>query len=262
MTIGCFNQNELIELIRETPSSELEEYMAIEDFEFLLNIDHLLHGNNETPTLIKEKYSDTLVKAEILKIRYLNNGVLNIDSFTNQELIQYTDSIIELPIFRDNKELEPAYKKLRSKIDRLKANAIVNTIDEYTKLLNMDDKAIKKLINMNNFNIYDILIELLSLAKSKEKYTIIEDLLSGKFFTVPLGQKERKIDFNDFTMDSLRDKLLIFDRKEGPYLTDNYYDTIYELREDVNPLLLDLEDDYQEGTYYKMKKNYINRLYS
>ena len=254
MSIDTMNFNELVDWIKKTSRKELIEYMIDEDFDFLINLNIWITQHTEPNSYVTRKIDEVLLDMEERKIELLGDGIISLKWFTNRELIRYTKPLVENEYFRENEDYKIACEILGKKLKELQDNSIINTIDSFINEFNMNEQTIHALLANNNYNIYDILIKLYIITSNEKESSTIEDLINGKYNAEPVITGETRLKNEMFVAGLLRKKILweVDDNGDG-ILVDNYYETLYEIGPGINPQLVDLETDYQEGINYKMR---------
>ena len=257
MAFDNLDYKKLKKHISNTKLNNLVQEMIFEDFNYLLNIMKWI-SFLEPKSFTFYQFDAALYLTEFNKILLLHENMLDISDFSIRELLNYTDSFMELNDLKNNKEYEKTYNLLTNRINRIKNNAVVNQIDLITKKAKMTDEQIEEIIIRNNYNIYDILVSLISMGKTQEKYQTIELVLNGMFVASNNTRINKEpIDPTTIKTSMLRKGMLGFNDGQA-YFIYNMFDDTSKIRDDVNPLLLGLETDRTESAYYKMRKRIIN----
>ena len=206
--------------------------------------DFLLFNNKDS---VYCKYRDCFHYIQYSKLEDIEDNVLKVEDLSNYELLDYYEHLLNDDFMLE--EFNNANNKLKERIDVLNKNVILNNIQEYLVRLKIKGKEVDKLIQNNNYNAYDLLINLRLLDNDLDDEELY-DLSHGNFTYFPNDFLE-KTD-NNLTVEDLENKIVL-PLSDGIYIMDDYYSD-YTLYSNIDKRLLDLETDTTYSRYKKLNK--------
>lgn len=206
--------------------------------------DFLLFNNKDS---VYCKYNDCFGEVQYNKLEDIEDNVLQVEDLSNYEILDYYGYLLNDDLMLE--EFNNANTKIGKRVELLNRNIVLNNIQEYLVRLKIKGKEVDKLIQNNNYNAYDLLINLRLMDDDLDDEDLYE-LSNGNFTYFPNSFLE-KIDAN-ITVEDLENKIVL-PLSDGVYIMDDYYND-YTLYSNIDKRLLDLDTDTTNSRYKRMNK--------